>query len=84
MDQVMKQAPQPVTFNGPLEAGMRAVAILAAAYPQTYDLQRLVAFDYLLVHTGDIGGPRAYIHRRRSILQSCLSGASWWKTRSFS
>ncbi|WP_316045692.1 ABC-three component system middle component 2, partial [Escherichia coli] len=32
-------------------------SILGAAYPQTYDLQRLVAFDYLLVHTGDIGGP---------------------------
>ncbi len=26
-------------------------------YPQTYDLQRLVALDYLLVHTGDIEGP---------------------------
>ncbi|MEF2975421.1 ABC-three component system middle component 2 [Pseudomonas aeruginosa] len=38
----------PVTFNSPLEAGMRAVAILGMAYPQAYDLQRLVAFDYLL------------------------------------
>lgn len=36
---------------------MRAVAILGAAYPRTYDLQRLVAFDYLLVHTADVGGP---------------------------
>lgn len=45
------------TFNGPLEAGIRAVSILAAAYPRSYDLQRLVAFDYLLVHTGDIQGP---------------------------
>lgn len=33
------------------------MAILGAAYPQTYDLQRLVAFDYLLVHTADVGGP---------------------------
>lgn len=48
---------KPVTFNGPLEAGIRAVAILGAAYPQSYDLQRLVAFDYLLVHTADVGGP---------------------------
>lgn len=47
----------PITFNGPLEAGMRAVSILGAAYPRTYDLQRLVALDYLLVHTGDINGP---------------------------
>lgn len=48
---------QPATFNGPLEVGMRLVAILGAAYPSAFDLQRLVAFDYLLVHTGDIGGP---------------------------
>ena len=47
----------PATFNGPLEAGLRAVAILGAAHPRSFDLQRLVAFDYLLVHTGDIGGP---------------------------
>lgn len=53
----MSQEHQPITFNGPLEAGIRAVSILGAAYPQTYDLQRLVALDYLLVHTGDINGP---------------------------
>lgn len=47
----------PTTFNSPLEAGVRAIAILVAAYPRAYDLQRLVAFDHLLVHTGDIGGP---------------------------
>lgn len=49
----------PATFNGPLEAGIRAVSILGAAYPQSYDLQRLVAFDYLLVHTADVGGPES-------------------------
>ena len=48
-----------LTFNSPLEAGMRAVALLVAAYPQAYDLQRLVAFDYLVVHTGDLGGPES-------------------------
>lgn len=53
----MNQGRQPITFNSPLEAGIRAVSILGAAYPQTYDLQRLVALDYLLVHTGDINGP---------------------------
>lgn len=36
---------------------MRAVAVLCAAHPRSFDLQRLIAFDYLLVHTGDIGGP---------------------------
>ncbi|EMZ43725.1 threonine transporter [Pseudomonas aeruginosa] len=53
----MNQERKPITFNGPLEAGIRAVSILGAAYPQTYDLQRLVALDYLLVHTGDLDGP---------------------------
>ena len=48
---------KPATFNGPLEAGLRAVAILGAAHPRSFDLQRLVAFDYLLVHTGDLDGP---------------------------
>lgn len=53
----MSQGREPITFNGPLEAGIRAISILGAAYPETYDLQRLVALDYLLVHTGDINGP---------------------------
>lgn len=55
MDEVASSAPQ--TFNGPLEAGLRAVSILTAAFPRSYDLQRLTAFDYLLVHTGGLGGP---------------------------
>ncbi|QDJ52674.1 threonine transporter [Bordetella hinzii] len=57
MDGIMSQERKPITFNGPLEAGIRAVSILGAAFPKTYDLQRLVALDYLLVHTGDIDGP---------------------------
>lgn len=57
MDEVLTQFRKPTTFNGPLEAGLRAVAILGSAHPRSFDLQRLVAFDYLLVHTGDIGGP---------------------------
>lgn len=57
MDEVVMSRQKPATFNGPLEAGLRAVTILGAAHPQSFDLQRLVAFDYLLVHTGDVGGP---------------------------
>lgn len=48
---------RPATFNGPLEAGLRVVALLGAAYPRSFDLQRLLGLDYLLVHTGDVGGP---------------------------
>jgi hypothetical protein len=57
MDEALSNRRKAVTFNGPLEAGLRAVALLGAAHPRPFDLQRLVAFDYLLVHTGDIGGP---------------------------
>lgn len=53
----MSHSRVPVTFNSPLEAGIRSVTILDAAYPQAYDLQRLIACDYLLVHTAEIGGP---------------------------
>ena len=73
----------PLTFNGPLEAGIRAVSILGYAHPTAFDLQRLVAFDYLLIHTGDIGGPdslhpevrlqsAALLVRRKLIGQSLL------------
>ncbi len=58
MDQVVTPERQrPVTFNSPLEAGVRAVTILVAAHPKSFDLHRLIAFDHLLVHTGDVGGP---------------------------
>ncbi|WGR92306.1 threonine transporter [Bradyrhizobium sp. ISRA435] len=46
-----------MTFNGPLEAGVRVVTILGAAFPATFDIERLTAFDYLLVHTSQLGGP---------------------------
>ncbi|MGD9853071.1 MAG: ABC-three component system middle component 2 [Nitrospirales bacterium] len=47
------------TFNGPLENGIRALAILTASYPISYDVQRLVLFDYITVHSGDVGGPES-------------------------
>lgn len=56
MDEVTRKF-DALTFNGPLEAGVRAVAILGAAFPRCYDIQRLTAFDYLLVRTGQLGGP---------------------------
>lgn len=53
----------PATFNSPLEAGIRAVTVLAPAFPRVLDVQRLVAFDYLVVHSGDLGGPES-LHPR--------------------
>jgi hypothetical protein len=56
MDEV-ERGPFSLTFNGPLEAGVRAVAVLHSAFPRAYDIQRLTAFDYLLVRTHQLGGP---------------------------
>lgn len=46
-------------FNSPLETGVRSLAILNAMYPRELDLQHLVEFDYLVVHSGDIDGPES-------------------------
>jgi len=47
----------PKPFNSPLETGVRSLAILVAAFPIAFDLQRLVEMDYLVVHSGDANGP---------------------------
>ena len=41
-------------FNTPLECGLRTLFVLNAAKGKPSDLQRLVSYDYLLVHSGDI------------------------------
>lgn len=50
---------QQTPFNSPLETGFRALAILVAAFPVGFDLQRLVEMDYLVVHSGDADGPES-------------------------
>lgn len=85
MGEMMTQQrePLPAPFNGPVEIGLRALAVLNDAYPNAYSLQRLVVFDYLIVHSDDIpGGPLGLHpktpHRsgellvRRGVLQSGL------------
>lgn len=77
--------PEPMLppFNGPIEIGLRALTILNDAFPDAYSLQRLIVFDYLIVHSDDIpGGPTGLHpktpHRggellvRRSVLQEGL------------
>ncbi|HGL4551788.1 TPA: ABC-three component system middle component 2 [Acinetobacter baumannii] len=46
-------------FNSYLETGVRSLTILVIAFPTLFDLQRLVEMDYLVVHSGDIGGPKS-------------------------
>ncbi len=46
-----------VPFNSPLEIGIRSTVILTAVFPRALDLQYLVFFDYLAIHSGDVEGP---------------------------
>lgn len=47
-------------FNSPLEIGLRVLYLLNALQPNGCDLQRLVYYDYILVHSSDIpGGPKS-------------------------
>ena len=41
-------------FNSSLESGFRTLALLAAMNPKRCDLQRLVYYDYFLVHSEDV------------------------------
>jgi hypothetical protein len=51
-----------VSFNSPFEVGFRAAVILGELYPQSCDLQRLVYFDYLLIHSGDAPNAPPSLH----------------------
>lgn len=47
-------------FNSPLEIGLRCLYILNELQPKGCDLQRLVYFDYILVHSSDVpDGPKS-------------------------
>ncbi len=49
-------------FNGPVEIGLRALCVLTAAFPAPHSLQRLVLFDYLIVHSDDMPGGPSGLH----------------------
>lgn len=51
-------------FNGPVEIGLRALCVLTDAYPEAYSLQRLVIYDYLVVHSDDLPDGPAGLHPR--------------------
>ncbi len=47
-------------FNGPVEVGLRALVLLVEAFPCSFDLQKLVILDHLILHSGDVdGGPHS-------------------------
>lgn len=49
-------------FNSPLECGFRMLFMLAAVAPERHDLQRLVNYDYLLIHSGDVENGLPSLH----------------------
>lgn len=49
-------------FNTPLEVGLRSLILLTEATPTYMDLQRLVYYDYLLIHSGDIDNGPSSLH----------------------
>ena len=70
-------------FNSAVECGLRILILLTDAFPEATDLQTLVLYDYLLVHSGDANGPQsihpATPHRtgemivKRQILESGIN-----------
>ncbi len=49
----------PRLFNSVFETGVRAIFVLVSVYPESLDLEDLVALDHLVVHAEDVGGPKS-------------------------
>jgi hypothetical protein len=49
-------------FNSPLECGLRMLFVVHATSPAVSDLQRLISYDYLLVHSGDVDNKTDSLH----------------------
>ncbi|WP_406868081.1 ABC-three component system middle component 2 [Paraburkholderia fungorum] len=56
------RTPQVRPFNSVLEYGFRTLFVLNAARGHGMDLARLVSYDYLLVHSGDVDAGPASLH----------------------
>jgi hypothetical protein len=70
-------------FNNNIETGLRMLTLLTSAYPDKFDLDHLVYFDYMIVHSGDIDQEISSLHPavpnrngeilvRRSLIQEGL------------
>lgn len=49
-------------FNTPLECGFRLLFVLSASRPSSYDVQRLISYDYLLIYSGDASEVHESLH----------------------
>jgi hypothetical protein len=64
VDKVTPQlvASQLMPFNSPIEIGLRTLVILTESFPSAYPLQKLVYFDYMIVHSDDLPDGPAGLH----------------------
>jgi hypothetical protein len=46
-------------LNSPIEVALRVLVLLNAYYPSKVDINRLVLYDYSLLHSSDLGGPES-------------------------
>lgn len=49
-------------FNSPLETAIRSLCVLVVDDTLHFDLQQLLAFDHLVVHSGDLNESLASLH----------------------
>lgn len=49
-------------FNGPVESGLRSLALLVETFPGALDMTLLVIFDYLVVHSDDLPDGPSGLH----------------------
>lgn len=49
-------------FNSPIETGIRCICILNAGFSLRFDLNQMLAFDHIVVHSGDIDGGPPSLH----------------------
>jgi hypothetical protein len=49
-------------FNNGIETGLRMLVLLTSAFPFKYDIDHLVYFDYMMVHSGDINPDIKSLH----------------------
>ncbi|MBU2360489.1 MAG: threonine transporter [Alphaproteobacteria bacterium] len=49
-------------FNSAFETGIRALCALSAGCPNEYDIQQLLAFDHIIVHSSDMPGGPSSLH----------------------
>lgn len=51
-------------FNSAFETGLRALCALSVGHPHEYDIQQLLAFDHIIVHSSDMPEGPASLHPR--------------------